>query len=242
MVAVFIVSIALVPVINKALSMALVEAGREKESSESVYLTELSVKERKSTLKRLLGDYRELFLTYGAVFLGVFFAFALLSLLLPSETANVFLGDQLRVLQPRAFDFGFFEKILLNNVLIIIVSFVFSALFELGTTFIIVWNASAWGAVFAAYAKDAAVAAASDPLFSLILLLIIVLPHTILEAMAYFSSAISGGIAHKALLKEKLATERSNQILRHAVLLIALAFAFMLVGAVVETFVSNVLH
>lgn len=242
LVSVFIVSIALMPVINKALSITMVEAGRERESRENVYLTQLSIKEQKLSLRRLLDDYKDIFQTYAAIFLGVFFAFALLSIFLPTETANVFLGDQLKVLRGNAFNFGFFETIVWNNLLILLISFAFSAIFKLGTTFIIIWNASAWGAVFAAYAKQIAAATASEPLMQLFLLLAIVLPHTIIEAMAYFSASISGGITHKAIAEEKLASERFNTILIHAAFLLALAVFFVLLGGTIETIVRGILR
>ena len=145
---------------------------------------------------------------YFSIFLGIYLTYTLYSFILPQlgvDTFNLF-KEQLFVdpaLRGRAFDFGTFLSILANNWWVLLACFLLAIIAGDGAIFFITWNASSWGALFGYRAFVAGSAAGVSPWWYLFLILIITLPHVILEAGAYILAAISGGIISDEIIKEK---------------------------------------
>lgn len=145
---------------------------------------------------------------YFAIFLGIYLAYTLYSFILPQlgiNTFNVF-KEQLFVdpaLRGRAFDLGTFLSILANNWWVLLATFLLAIVVGDGAIFFITWNASSWGALFGYRALTAGLYAHVSPWWYLLLVLVITLPHLILEGGAYILSAISGSIISKEIVKER---------------------------------------
>ncbi len=133
--------------------------------------------------------------------------------------------------------FEFFIGIIQNNLWVLIVTFLVALIYGFGAMFIITWNASVWGIVFAHKSLELAPIADKNPIVFFGLLLLTVLPHTAMEALTYFTAAISGGIASQGLAKENFESERFERILTHAFILMMISFTLLLIAAYLETYV-----
>lgn len=164
------------------------------------------------SLKQLYKDNQKLIKTYAGIFMGVFSTYFITTALLPilGIQSNIFVQEQLFVnpaLAGRAWSgSGIFLDILANNWLVLAVAFLLALLIAEGAVFFIAWNASAWGAVFG-YRALAASLNLQEPVITVALtLLVIVLPHTILEGTAYILATISGSVISTEAIKQ------SNQL------------------------------
>jgi len=135
--------------------------------------------------------------------------------------------------------FDFFIAIIKNNLWVLIVMFLVSLIYGFGAMFIITWNASVWGMVFANRSLELAPIAGKNPIVFFGLLMLNVLPHTALEALTYFTAAISGGIASQGITKEGFESERFERILTHAFILIIISLILLILAAFTETYVFS---
>lgn len=145
---------------------------------------------------------------YLAIFIGIYLTYALYSFILPQlglNTFNIF-KEQLFVdpaLRGRAFDIGTFISILANNWWVLLACFLLAIISGNGAIFFITWNASSWGAIFGYRALTAGLYSGESALLYLFLVILITLPHLLLEGGAYILSAISGSIISNEIIKEK---------------------------------------
>tara|TARA_Y100000034_G_C6693225_1_gene305329 strand:- start:287 stop:688 length:402 start_codon:yes stop_codon:yes gene_type:complete len=106
-----------------------------------------------------------------------------------------------------------------------------------GAIFLITWNASVWGTIFGLTAKGAAIFSGKNPLVYFGLIMLIVFPHMIIEAIAYFLAAISGSVISKDVILEEFASHRFFEVFGFNLYLLLFALIFLVLGALVETFV-----
>ncbi len=151
--------------------------------------------------------------------------------ILGSASDQCFLGD--------CDKFDFFIGIIKNNLWVLIVTFLVALIYGFGAMFIITWNASVWGIVFANRSLDLAPIAGKNPVVFFGLLILTVLPHTALEALTYFTAAMSGGIASQGMAREDFESERFERILVHALILMAASLLLLILAAFMETYVIS---
>ena len=65
--------------------------------------------------------------------------------------------------------------------------------------------------------------------------------HGIFEILAYFMAGLAGGIISVAIIKNHLVGEHKKRILKDSLDLILLAVAFLVIGAIVEVFITPLL-
>ena len=106
-----------------------------------------------------------------------------------------------------------------------------------GAIFLITWNASVWGTIFGLTAKNAALFSGKQALVLFGIIMLVVFPHMILEAISYFLGAISGGVISKDVLLEEFASNRFLEVFGLNLYLLLFALLFLVLGALVETFV-----
>lgn len=243
MVAVFLASLASISIVDSKISISEIILGRTKRLPNRVIMVdEILTVEHKVTLRSIIQDHKNLFATYLAIFLGTMLCFSAVTLALPQSQVEMIFGEQFKVISGNAFNlFGIFTEIIVNNFFVLITSFFLALLFEKGTTFIIVWNASVWGAAFASAAKSPFITLAQDPVSSFALIMVVVFPHLVLEAGAYFSSTIAGGILNKALIAEEMNSIRFRVIATHSILLFVFGLILLGIGGVIETLVIGAL-
>jgi stage II sporulation protein M len=195
--------------------------------------------EEKITLKRLWNDHYDIFLIYLFLFLGILVVFSFFSLALPEKFIQYAYKYQVGVyygLTGNAGNVGFsFAGIFFHNLKIVIVSLVLSLLYGAGAVFLIVWNASAWGVIFATIARDSV--GQDSPIVFFILLMISVAPHMVLEALAYFAAVISGGVVSKATVREQYGSFRFKELMLDGFYIFLISLIILVLAAFVEVYV-----
>jgi len=122
---------------------------------------------------------------------------------------------------------GLFQRIVLNNVSVLLISFLFSFLFGAGAIFILSWNASVLSTAIGLAAKTI------GGVHGLPLAVLIFFPHGSLEILAYFIGAIAGGLVSAAVTRKR--SKYFWHVVRDSLMLVAIAALLLLVAGVIET-------
>ncbi len=203
--------------------------------------------EQHFTLSELYKDDIELVKIYIFLFLGILIVYAVGTILLPDLHTNSLFREQLEIRygqgfsgQAVKFSGGLFWDLLKNNFMVMIACFLLALLTGDGGIFLITWNASVWGTIFGLTAKKATVAAgATNPFIYFGIIMGVVFPHMITEAISYFLAAISGGLISKDVILEQFESHRFWEVFLFNLYLLLFAFVFLLLGAGIETWVLD---
>ncbi len=207
--------------------------------------------EQRVSMKGLWRDDIEIVRIYFFLFLGIMVVYSIGTLFLPELWTNTLFREQLEIRLGQGFagsatagsatgeifSSGLFFSILANNFLVLMACFFLAFLAGDGAIFLVIWNASVWGTIFGLTAKNAAAFAGKHPLYFFGLIMMIVFPHMIIEAISYFLAAISGSVISKDVLLEQLASERFFEVFGFNLYLLLFGLLFLLLGAIVETLV-----
>ncbi len=184
---------------------------------------------------------------YIFLFLGILLVYSVGTIILPTLQTNSLFREQLEIrfgqgfsgnaILGTTFNGNLFMSLLSNNFLVMLACFILALLAGDGAIFLITWNASVWGAIFGITAKNAALFAGREPFLLFAIIMLIVFPHMILEAVCYFLAAISGSVISKDVLLEKFASSRFMEVFGFNLYLLFFALIFLLLGALVETWV-----
>jgi uncharacterized membrane protein SpoIIM required for sporulation len=204
---------------------------------------------KKVSVRELYKDDIDVVKVYLFLFLGILLTYSLAAIMLPSFQASDLFQQQLEVRgglpseesagAAMMFTPSLFSDLLANNFKVMMVVFIIALLTGNGAVFIIVWNASVWGTIFGITAKCAASFAGYNPYYLFFLVFLVVLPHMVIEALAYILAAISGSIISKDVLMERFDTDRFNKVFKFNMYLLGFALVFLLLGALVETYVLD---
>ncbi|MEK6938662.1 MAG: stage II sporulation protein M [Nanoarchaeota archaeon] len=204
--------------------------------------------EQKVTLGGLWKDDVDVIKIYIFIFLGILIVYALSTMVLPQMQANSLFREQLEIRYGQGFSgsatSGIFSSdlfwgLLSNNFLVLIACFILALLAGDGAIFMISWNASVWGTIFGLTAKNAAAFSGQNYFYLFGLIMLIVFPHMITEALSYFLAAISGSIISKDVVSENFASNRFFEVFGFNFYLLIFALMFLVLGALIETFVLN---
>lgn len=194
------------------------------------------IRKKKLSIIQLFKDHADIFIVYFFIFLGIFVSFVFTTLVLPSQLSQQILAPELDVagLAGSAFNAQAFTSILLNNLLVLLVCLVLSLVYGAGSILFITWNAAVWGSVFGFIARQSALAYGQNPFVYFGITILPALPHIITEAASYFTAAIAGGIISKAVLREKLFSERFYHVITDALLIVLIGFILVVIAAAIE--------
>ncbi|MDP3640688.1 MAG: stage II sporulation protein M [Nanoarchaeota archaeon] len=203
--------------------------------------------EQQTYLRSLWRDDVEVVRIYVFLFLGILLVYSLGTILLPSLQTNTLFREQLEIRFGQGFagsaiatfSSDLFFSLLSNNFMVLVACFVLALLTGDGAILLITWNASVWGTIFGLTAKNAALFAGQSPFFFFAMIMLIVFPHMIIEGLSYFLAAISGSIISKDVLLEEFASSRFFEVFTFNLYLFLFALFFLLMGALVETFVLD---
>jgi len=167
-------------------------------------------REKKFSFKHLYTDNKHLIEAYMGVFLGVYVTYYLVSFLgmyFGFNTVNI-LREQLFLdpaISGRAtYNASLFWSILSNNWWVLAACFLLSLISGDGAVFFVVWNASAWAAIFGFRAVAAAAVLGKSALGVGLTMNIITFPHILLEGGAYILAGIAGAvISSEVILRSK---------------------------------------
>ncbi len=181
---------------------------------------------------------KDFYITYTAIFFGIFFTFAAFSIALPSLAASKLFQPQLAIIG-HAFTFssGQFLSILSNNAIVLLACFFISLIAGNGSIFLITWNASVWGTIFGTIARGATENLQGNVLIIFPLIIISVFPHVLLEISSYIVATISGTVISDSLILDGPKNPVFYRVLGYNLILLAIALVLLLVGGLVETYV-----
>jgi len=178
--------------------------------------------------------HKETLLLFSLLFLGSFVSIFLISVLAPQSFVDVVFEPQISDIQAvqslgsgSLVHPGVLGAILLNNIKVMMFSFLLSFIFGTGAVFILSWNAS----ILAIYLADFA----RSGLYNQLLFTAGgMLPHAVAELVAYFLAGIAGGILSIGLAREKWGSPEIKLLLKDSVMLMLLSIAAVSLGAVIE--------
>ena len=161
-------------------------------------------------------------------FAGLTIAFAFWSFVLPKtffqvQTAKI---NQIHGLTGAATQNSVFMSIFVNNMQVLLFSFIFSFLFGAGAVFIIIWNASILGVYIGQLSKS---------IWQIPIVSLAFLPHGIPEIAGYVCAGLAGGLISAAIIRTS-----NKKILRivalDAVKILLLGIFLIFIGAGIEVF------
>lgn len=117
-----------------------------------------------------------------------------------------------------------------NNLYVLIFTIVLSIIFGAGGVFILAWNASVIAAAMVIFAKS--------NIYQLPLSLARYMIHGLPEIAAYFVGTLAGGIIGISIVRKEFRTEKFWNIIHDSLLLIISAIVILLIGALIEVFIT----
>lgn len=209
--------------------------------------------EQKVSMRSLWRNDIEVVRIYIFLFLGILLVYSVGTMLLPTVQTNSLFREQLEIrfgqgfsgqaiagqATSTSFSSTLFFDLLSNNFMVLVACFILALLTGDGAIFLITWNASVWGAIFGITAKNAALFAGKNPFALFGVIMLVVFPHMIIEAISYFLAAISGSVISKDVLLEEFASERFLEVFGFNLYLLLFGLIFLVLGALVETFVLD---
>ncbi len=200
-----------------------------------------AARERRFDLTDPFKNHRDIFGVYIFLFIGVMLIFSIFSIILPGIATNEIFAEQIDAvgIAGSAIDGNGFASIFSNNLIVFLFALIASFIYGSGSIFIIIWNASVWGVVFGVIAREAATIANFNPFAYFFLTMIVVTPHLVAEASAYIMAAISGGIVSKAVIMEKIFSERFTKIIQDALVIFFIAVILLIIAAFIETSITD---
>ena len=210
----------------------------------------LDVEERIESLEGLrhfLRNHREIIEVYLFLFLGIFLGYVVLGIA-STDFTSIF-GFQIKFLEHQeGLSSQLIERfltkplepspvhvfsILSNNLLVSAVCFMLSVFYGAGAIFLIVLNAS----IFSSFVVYVARHLAKAPIDGLAVLGFFCI-HLIPEILGFLIAAIAGGVVSKAILTEKLFSSGFKNVMRDAFVLLLLSACFIVIGALLEVYVT----
>ena len=167
---------------------------------------------------------------YAAFFAGMIIFLSVVFLILPEATVQKLFQDQINeinLIRGNVIFGGTFERIVFNNIGVLILSVLFSFLFGAGAVFILAWNASILATAIGLTAKSI------GGLHSLPVAVLVYFPHGSLEIMAYFIGAVAGGMISAAFIRRR--SQGFWPVAKDSMMLIVIAAVVLVIAGIVET-------
>ncbi|MBS3143816.1 stage II sporulation protein M [Candidatus Woesearchaeota archaeon] len=179
------------------------------------------------------------------LFFGFIVAYSLWFVFLPPSTTQILFHTQLNTISSinskisgnLLVNSGILLRIFINNFKVMLFCLFFSLFFGAGAIFILTWNASVIGAAMGSFATER-LGLFGSHLIGIPLSLMRYMTHGVFEILAYFMAGLAGGIISVAIINNDLMGENKKRILRDSVDLILLSIVFLIVGSIIEVFVT----
>lgn len=225
-----------------------------------VMYSTIKLEEKKDTLgfseAVLLKEHSKALASFVFLFLGIMIAFTIWYIFLPIDTVHNLFSIQIDTIKNinsnvtgAVPSYGFFLKVLLNNLRVLLFCILFSFFYGAGAIFILTWNASvisvAIGSFFRTNISTYAGAigmyklAGYFHIFSIGLLRYMV--HGLPEILAYFIGGLAGGIISVAVIRHDLGAKNFNRIVFDTGGLVLISVALLVIAALCEAYVTPLL-
>ncbi len=209
-------------------------------------LQRLFERNRDDIWSRGKGSYRaneRLAFAILSMFAGLLAAYALVSLVVPVTSLDVVFGPQLAMFQGHtagALSLPGFLPLLGHNSLVMIGGFLAALVYrEGGILLVLGWNASLWGAAFPVLARRAAPGEPVAALAELGRLLPGILPHLLLESMAYVLVAMTGVFLSRGIQRHAVGSPELRRVLDASAAVAGLAVLTLVAASAWESQVSS---
>ena len=209
-------------------------------------LQQLFERNRDDVWSRGDGSYRaneRLAFAILSMFTGLLGAYALVSLAAPVDTLDRIFGPQLAPFGGRtAGDLVLpgFLSLLGHNSMVMVAGFLAALIYrEGGILLVLGWNASLWGSAFPVLVRRAAPGEGVAAVAELGRLLPGILPHLLLESMAYVLVAMAGIFVSKGLQRHRPGSPELRQVLEASAMVGGLAALTLLAACAWESQVST---
>lgn len=173
-------------------------------------------------VSHILKEHNLLIVFYVFLFFGMALEYTLLFAVLPPTLSDAAFSNQMAMIGP-AGQFSMpdaFVSILGNNFMILVIAFALSVFFGAGSIFVLNYNASIAGVLYGSAFRT--LIWGTPPVAANLLLF---LPHTILEILAYLLAAVGGGILVRGINRENV---------RDSSVLFVISLVILIVAAVIE--------
>lgn len=170
-------------------------------------------------LKEFLGEQLHVLEIYFFTFFGLVAGFFIIGMFTPQGVKEMLFARQLVHYKMGAT--ASFLDLLLNNLGVLIYTFVLSVLYGAGAVFVLVWNATFFGLYLAQY---------------LSVDFLKMFPHAVIEVVGYLAGAISGGLISEAIINERK-RELLFRVLKRAAIFLALSVILITASAYMEALV-----
>ena len=209
--------------------------------------------------KWLLKEHGKALRVFMYLFIGATIAYSLAYVLLSSDLITLIFQSQtatINSINSRVTGFlsfsanmGFFSKIFLNNIKVLIFCILFSFIYGSGAIFILMWNASVIGTAMGNFMRSELVKAAQLVGFDKVAHYFQILSlgllrysiHGIPEILAYFIGGLAGGIIGIAVIRHDFGTTKFEHILLDSADLLLLSLGVLFIAAVLEVFVTPII-
>jgi uncharacterized membrane protein SpoIIM required for sporulation len=178
----------------------------------------------------LLVRHKDVLTIFAAFFGGVILALSIVFIMLPETIVMQLFQDQINeinVIRGNIVFLDTFERIVINNISVLMLSFLFSFLFGAGAIFILSWNASILATAIGMAAKTL------GGFTALPIAVMVFFPHGSLEILAYFIGAVAGGLISAAVTRRK--SRQFWFIVRDSLILIGVSIGVLLIAGGIET-------
>ena len=208
-------------------------------------ITMEEAKDRRIGVKRFFYNHKEIFEVFIFLFLGIFTAYMILGATTGSFV-TVF-NYQVTFLEERG-SIGaevieglgtynvasapqHFTSLLTSNMLTVIIFFLLSIFYGIGSVFLGMLNASVFASFVVYLWRQADIKLA--PLVAAFSL------HMIPEVVGFLIAAIAGAIVGKAIIVERFGTKEFRNITKEAVFMLILSFVIITIAAAIEAFATG---
>lgn len=205
----------------------------------------------------LLREHSKAIMLFVFLFAGVMVAYSLWYIFLPVEQVKGLFSVQIdtikninsNVVTGASPNYEYFTRIFTNNIKVLIFCILFSFFYGAGAIFILTWNASVISVAIGTFFRNNISnyveliglhkLAGYFHIFSISLARYMI--HGFPEIMAYFIGGLAGGIISVAVIRHDFRSKDFEKIMLDSADLILLAFVFLVIGAILEVYVTPVL-
>lgn len=189
--------------------------------------------ERKSG-GNIFARHRGIIFVFSAFFLGIVIAASFVFIFLPFQQA---FSLQATTIKGFATEDGDFQKILFNNIQVMVLMFIFSVIMGAGAIFILAWNASVIAVYAGMLVNSIGLPLPAAYLVGLPTALGSIAVHGAPEILAYFLAGLAGGILSFGIVKEKINSVEFRQIFFDSLVYLAVAAALVFGAGLLEVMV-----
>ncbi|MDD5254356.1 MAG: stage II sporulation protein M [Candidatus Nanoarchaeia archaeon] len=202
---------------------------------------------------RLLKEHGKAISYFVALFLGFVVAYTLWYVFLPEHLVQTLFNTQQTTINSinaqisgNAISASFFMQIFTNNLKVLLFCIFFAFFYGAGAIFILTWNASVIATAIGSFIRNNISQYASyigltkvAGYFHIVSIgFFKYMTHGVFEIIAYFVGGLAGGIISVAIIRRDINGQRFKRIMYDSVDLILIALVILILGAIVEVYIT----